>query len=281
MSSRWLFRQGELILGPLDQEQLAQRILEGELGDDTEARELEGEVFRPLCEIEAFAVALAKAKAKQRVDVLSEKRAVAKRKRLLKTLVAVLSLLVLGSAAAYVVGQEWARKKPTTPTDSLAFAGFSSEVPTIRRSPKGASENTTLLSYRDSTPSSGSSGPSGQRTGKSGRRSTWVDDVTTDIQWNPDSIKQVLNSNERRLLNCLHSNVKAAHGWSPGESVTIPLEFTIANNGRVNKLWVSHPRYKGKELESCLQQEMEKWPFAPYDGDQAVVAWSLSWKVRG
>jgi hypothetical protein len=277
MSSRWLFRQGELILGPLDQEQLAQRILEGELGDDTEARELEGEVFRPLCKIEAFAVALAKAKAKQRVDVLSEKRAVAKRKRLLKTLIAVLSLLVLGSVAAYVVGQEWARKKPTVSTDRLAFAGFSSKAPTIRRSPKGPSENTTLLSYKDTNPSSPGSG---RRPEKGSRGNAWVDDVTTDIQWNPDSIKQVLSSNERRLLNCLQHNVKAADGWSRGESVTIPIEFTIANNGRVNKLWVSHQRYKGKELESCLLQEMGKWPFAPYDGDQAVVAWSISWKVR-
>jgi len=274
MSSRWLFRQGELILGPLDQEQLAQRILDGELGEDTEARELEGSFFRPLREIEAFAVALAKAKAKQRVDMLSGKRAAAKRKQLLKTLAAVLSLLALGGAAAYVAGQAWARKKPTMSTDNLAFAGFSSEVPIISRSAKESSGN-TLLSYTDSKPSA-----SGRRPEKGSKGSTWVDDITTDIQWNPDNIKQVLNSNERRLLNCLQTNVKAAHGWNQGESVVIPIEFTIANNGRVNKLWVSHPRYRGKDLESCLLQEMGKWPFAPYDGDQAVVAWSLSWKVR-
>jgi len=276
--AHWLFRQGELILGPLDQEQLEQKILDGELGEDTEARELEDEVFRPLREIEALAVALAKAKAKRRVDELSEKRALAKRKRLLKTFAAVLSLVVLGSIAATVAGKEWARKRPVVPTDSLAFAGFSAEVPVIRRAPRDSSGSTTLLSYKDSKPvSPGTARPSE----KGGRGSTWVDDVTPNIQWNQSNIKQVMNSNKHRLLSCLQDNVRIAHGWSRGESVTIPFEFTIANNGQVNKLWVSHPRYKGKELESCLLQEMEKWPFASYEGDQAVVAWSISWKVIG
>jgi len=274
MSSRWLFRQGELILGPLDQEQLEQKVLEGELGEDTEARELEGDVFRPLREIEALAVALAKAKARQRVLVLSEKRAAARRKRFLKTFVWVLSLLVLGSVAAYVAGKEWARKQPTESTESLAFAEFSSEIPTIRRSPKETPAS-TLLAYSDNK-------PSGVRRTEGGSKgaASLVDDVTTDIQWNTDSIHRVLNSNGNRLLSCLQNNVKVAHGWNRGEKVKIPIEFTIANNGRVNKLWVSLPRYKGQDLESCLLQEMGKWPFAPFDGDQAVVSWSLSWLVR-
>ncbi|MCL2178662.1 MAG: AgmX/PglI C-terminal domain-containing protein [Cystobacterineae bacterium] len=107
-----------------------------------------------------------------------------------------------------------------------------------------------------------------------------MDDMVTDIQWNPDSIKQVLSANERRLLSCLQNNVKTTDGWNRGDLVKIPIGFTIANNGRVNNLWVEHARYKGKSLESCLLQEMGKWPFAPYDGDQAVVNWSIAWKVR-
>ena len=273
MSSRWLFRRGELILGPLDSEELAQKILEGELGEDTEARELEGDVFRPLREIEAFAVALAKAKAKQRVEVLSEKRALAKRKRLLKICASVVALLVLGAAAAYIAGQALARQKPQPAAEQLAFEGFSSEIPTIRRSRKEDTKN-PLLSYQDSKSPAAQNSP-----GRGGKSTNW-EEVTTDIQWNADSIKQVLNSNERRLVNCLQNNVKTAHGWNRGESVTIPIEFTISNSGKVNKLWVSHPRYKSGDLQSCFLQEMETWPFAPYSGDQAVVGWSVSWKVR-
>jgi hypothetical protein len=158
----------------------------------------------------------------------------------------------------------------------LAFAEFSSEVPRIRRSPKEASSN-TLLSYQDSRP-----GNVRRPTvdGGNKRSTALVDDVTTDIQWSSDSIARVLSSNERKLLSCLQDNVKTAHGWSRGELVKIPIEFTIANNGRVNKLWISHPRYKRGDLETCLLQEMGKWPFASYEGDQAVVTWPVSWKVR-
>jgi len=272
--SRWLFRQGELSLGPLDEEALAQKILDRELGEDTEAKELEEEFFRPLREIEVFAIALAKAKAKQRVDVISEKRAQAKRKRLLKTVIAVFSLLVLGSVAAYVVGEAWARKKPAVPTDAVAFAGFSSELPTITRSTRASTED-TLLPYRDSkTPSTGA-----RSLPKGSRGSTWVDDVTIDARWNQESILKVLNSHERRMLGCLRDNVRTTNGWSRGEKVNISVEFTIANTGRVNKLSVSLPRHRGRDLEACLFQEMEKWPFAPYDGDQPVITWPISWTV--
>jgi hypothetical protein len=276
MSSRWLFRQSGLILGPLDQEQLAQKILDGELGEDTEARELEGELFRPLREIEAFAIDLAKAKAKQRVDVLSEKRAAAKRKRLFKTFVWVMSLVVLGVVAAFVLGRALARGKPTESTDNLAFAGFSSEIPTIRRSPKESS-GSTLLSYQEGK--SSARRPTSAAEG-GGKGTGWVNDVTTDIQWDADSIKRVLESNKGRLLSCLRNNVKVSDGWSRGEQIKIPIGFALANNGRVSKLWVSHPRYAGQNLEACLFQEMGKWPFAPYEGDQAVVGWSVSWTVR-
>ncbi|MCL2625622.1 MAG: AgmX/PglI C-terminal domain-containing protein [Cystobacterineae bacterium] len=280
MSSRWLFRQGALILGPLDKEQLEQRILEGELGEDIEAKELGGEAFRPLREIGVFAVALAKAKAKRRVEVLSEKRATAKRKRRLIAAAGVLVLLLLSSIAVFYISTDLAKSKTTEPTDSLAFADFGSDVVSIRRSPKEPSKETDpLLSYQDSNKLSGGGRRVAAEGGSKGA-SGWVDDITTDIQWNPDSIKQVLDSNQRRLLSCLQNNVKTVDGWNRGDLVKIPIGFTISNNGRVNNLWVEHARYKGKELESCLLQEMGKWPFAPYDGDQAVVNWSISWKVR-
>ncbi|MCL2011567.1 MAG: hypothetical protein FWG75_02090 [Cystobacterineae bacterium] len=277
MSSRWLFRQGELVLGPWDQEQLERKILEGELGEDTEARELEGEVFRPFREIGVFAVALAKAKAKRRIEALSEQQAAVKRKRLFIAAGVVLVLLLLIAVAVFVTGISLAKKKHTVLTDSLAFADFSSNVPSIRRSPKESSPS-TLLSYQSGK------APAGRRQAPSEAGSkgsaVWVDDITTDIQWNPEGIRRVLDTNERKLLSCLQGNVKIADGWNPGDLIEIPIEFTIANNGRVNNLWVFHPRYKGQGLESCLLQEMGKWPFAPYNGDQAVVSWSISWTVR-
>ena len=52
-------------------------------------------------------------------------------------------------------------------------------------------------------------------------------------------------------------------------------EFVVGNDGRVTKLWVDHPTYKTGPLADCLLKELQKWPFHPYAGQQAVVGLSF------
>jgi hypothetical protein len=53
----------------------------------------------------------------------------------------------------------------------------------------------------------------------------------------------------------------------------------VGNGGRVTKLWVDNPSLKQGPLYDCFLRELQKWPFAPAEGDGASVA--LSFNIAG
>ncbi|HEX9508438.1 MAG TPA: hypothetical protein VF947_08515, partial [Myxococcales bacterium] len=64
----WLFRQGGLVLGPVSEQKLVEKLFHGELNGGSEVKLLGDGHFMRLSEIEFFKLHLAKAEAKLRVD---------------------------------------------------------------------------------------------------------------------------------------------------------------------------------------------------------------------
>ncbi|MBL9039064.1 MAG: AgmX/PglI C-terminal domain-containing protein, partial [Archangium sp.] len=49
----------------------------------------------------------------------------------------------------------------------------------------------------------------------------------------------------------------------PGVPMKVPLEFAIAETGKVTKVWVDNPDLKDSGLQECMFAELQKWPFKP------------------
>ena len=67
---QWLFRQGELVLGPVLADQIVEKLYSGVINAHTEVKPLGENAFRRISEVEYFRVHLAKAQAKLRVDAV-------------------------------------------------------------------------------------------------------------------------------------------------------------------------------------------------------------------
>ncbi|HVE86680.1 MAG TPA: hypothetical protein VND93_27670, partial [Myxococcales bacterium] len=67
-SGDWLFKDGELLLGPVQGGQIVQKLFSGELDRNSYVSPMGENSFRRIAEVDAFQVALAKAEAHRRVD---------------------------------------------------------------------------------------------------------------------------------------------------------------------------------------------------------------------
>ncbi len=271
----WLFRQGELVLGPVSAQKLVEKLFHGELNGGSEVRLLGDGHFTRLSEVEFFKLHLAKAEAKLRVDgVAQAEKATRKKKRQLRmAIVASLAVLFATGAAA---GARWlAIHNPWNNVDELA--GISVEPPTIALALPRASddlvdypgpgglktqrksgerlERTRLASLKADRGSKGQEEPDGLRTGLFDR----------------DSINATVAARQKTLYSCVADEVRRR----PGLNAKIPIEFVIGNDGKVNKLWIDHPTFKEGSLQECLLRELQKWSFKAYPGEQATVGFSF------
>lgn len=273
----WLFRQGELVLGPVPAHRIVDKLFSGELSGGTEISLLGDGHFMRLSEVDFFKLHLAKAEAKLRVDAVAQaERARSGRKRNVRIgIVAAASLLFAGGAA--MVARYLAIHKPWKNADDLAFANITVEPPTITLAQAGASRE-EWVDY----PGRGTAKPvrkSADRFPERARGSARakVGDEEPDglqtAQFDREAINTVVSAKQKTLYACLAEEVKKR----PGFSAKIPIEFVIGNDGRVSKLWVDHPALKDGPLTECMLRELQKWPFKPYPGEQATVG--LSFKV--
>jgi len=274
----WLFRQGELVLGPVPAHRIVDKLFSGEITGSTEISLLGDGHFMRLSEVDFFKLHLAKAEAKLRVDVVAqEARARSTRRRNIRIgIVAAVSLVFAGGAA--VLARYLAIHKPWKNADELAFANISVEPPTITLAQvRGSREE--LVDYPgkggtrmvrkplEKTADRPRSGRAGAKMGEE------EPDGLQTAQFDRDGINSVVAARQRSLYPCLAEEVRKR----PGFAAKIPIEFVIGNDGRVSKLWIDHPAFKEGPLPDCLLRELQKWPFKPYPGEQATVG--LSFKV--
>jgi hypothetical protein len=273
----WLFRHGELVLGPVPAHQIVEKLYRGELNGSSEISLLGDGHFMRLSEVEFFKLHLAKAEAKLRVDAVAQaERVKSKRKRNFGLgIVALLAVLFASGAAA--VARYLAIHNPWKNVDELAFADISVEPPTIALAQARANED--LVDY----PTRGlkSQRRAGDRADRTRFASAKVDrgsksedeepDGLKTGQFDRDSINAVVAVRQKTLYSCVADEVRKR----PGLTAKIPIEFVIGNDGKVNKLWVDHPMFKEGSLQECLFRELQKWSFKSYPGEQATVGFSF------
>jgi hypothetical protein len=275
----WLFRQGELILGPLPAAKIVEKIYSHELDAKSEVQAMGSGRFQRLADVDDFKVHLAKADAKKRVDhVAKTTEASANKKRNMAIGITAGVLLAIGIGVV-VVGNYLAVHTPGKSSEEMAYGDLISvEAPTISRAKRSGNDE-ELVDYpglggtttKRPTTVASKDRPAGK--GKLNNESPGTSEDSDGLQmakFDQSTINTVVKSHQKSLFPCLAQINK------PGVMQKIPIEFVIGNNGHVNKVWVDHPDYKTGTLPECLLKELQKWPFKNYDGEQATVSLSFN-----
>jgi hypothetical protein len=275
LGGEWLYRQGELVLGPVQGAQLLERLYAGDINGQTEVA-LVGHDFERVTQVDSLRVHLAKAEAKWRVDALERRvrdRARKQRNTRLLTIGAV-ALVVAGVAGA--VARYMAVHGTFDPVREEAAIAV--EPPTIGLA-KARRKDDELAYYPMDRSGKRAPAPTGTRVIPPGGRSPGgggtdadPDDVSVEAKFDRGSIQGVIAQRQHGLYPCFKEEARR----SPGLSERIPIEFVIGNDGQVKKLWVDHPRFQDGPLPDCLLRELQRWPFHPYEGQQATVGLSFT-----
>jgi outer membrane biosynthesis protein TonB len=293
---QWLFRQGDLVLGPVSGQQLVEKLYTGEMTGNTLIAPPGARDFVPMAEVAVFKVHVARAQAKAKVD--AEQRA--ERQRLMRKRLILGSIAAAVTVALGVVAWQVARWAAVHGPGSVEdeYAGITVELPTITLAQK-RKDSEDLIAYpssssgtrpaeakpKPSVPAPGSTTPSlpagavaakTEKTEKkppSGTVTTDPDGLQMATEFDQASINKVVQTNQKTLFRCL----KEEAARRPGFAAKVPIEFVIGNDGRVTKLWVDHPQLKQGPLYECFLTELKKWPFKPYKGELASV--NLAFKV--
>ncbi len=274
LGGEWLYRKGELVLGPVHGAQLLDKLYAGDINGQTEVA-LVGEGFERITQVEALRVHLAKAEAKWRVDALERRvHDRARRQRNVRlSIVAGIALVVAGVAGA-IARYVAVHGTFDTRTEEAAIAV---EPPVIRLA-KARKQQDEMLDYpldkggRRPAPGSTRVAGLGSRPTPGGAPENDPDDVSVEAKFDRGSIQTVISQRQRTLYPCFAEEARR----SPGLADRIPIEFVIGNDGQVKKLWVDHPRFAEGALQECLLKELQRWPFRPYEGQQATVGLSFT-----
>jgi hypothetical protein len=298
---QWLFRQGDLVLGPMTGQQLVEKLFTGEMTGDTLIAAPGDRDFVRMADVEAFKIHVARSVAKARVDadVRTQRTQVMKKRAIVGAIGAAVTIAL--AIGAWQVARWAAVHGPGGEEDE--YAGITVDLPTITVA-QARKDDQELIAY----PSSGSTPrpppdkvasaepkepkpkpPPGTSTTTptlpasavaaktekkpSGNVSTDPDGLQMTTEFDQESINKVVKTNQKTLFRCLKEEATRR----PGFAAKVPIEFVIGNDGRVSKLWVDHPQLKQGPLYECFLTELKKWPFKPYKGELASV--NLAFKV--
>lgn len=299
----WLFKNAELVLGPVPAPQIIEKLYTGELTGQSEVALAGSHQFRRVAELDAFRFHLARAEAKLRVDAAArEEQARARRNRNIRfALVAALGVVLIGAsvfAARYLaVHNPWKGEVDE-------FAGISVEAPVIGVAkyrpdeelleypgelggPKPSGSTAAAIAAKKApvaakTPTKSKAVASSKSAAKktaprsgSGKMSDVADDPDgmQMATFDQEGINAVVRAKQKTLFPCLLAEAKRR----PGFTAKIPIEFVIGNEGKVAKLWIDHPDLKKGLMHECMLRELQKWKFKPYEGERATVG--LSFKI--
>jgi hypothetical protein len=273
LGGEWLYRKGELVLGPVRGAQLLDKLYAGDINGQTEIA-LVGEEFHRITQVEALRVHLAKAEAKWRVDALERRvHQRARRQRNVRlTLFAGVALVVAGVAGAIA---RYMAVHGTFDPARTEEAAIAVEPPVIRLA-KARKQQDEMLDYPLERGGKRPTATGTRATGTGGRPASGAqddpDDVSVEAKFDRGSIQSVIAQRQRTLYPCFADEARR----SPGLAERIPIEFVIGNDGQVKKLWVDNPRFAEGDLRECLMKELQRWPFRPYEGQQATVGLSFT-----
>jgi hypothetical protein len=295
-SGKWLIRLSNEVLGPINAQEIVERMFAGQVTELTPLSLGDGE-WSPIQEHPGFVPFLNQARAKIKAETArAEKERQALRRRTINRINLAISTLILaavGFAASYVVItqqpgrsesslQVWAsRHVPllTIPsaratTSGRGSVGVDSELSfnidqiLIDDAPALVSIKTALSSRRRASGKYASEDldddvrPLGTGTGP-----------LTNVE-----ITSAINSrsNLGRLFACIGDEVKRNRDLPS----TIRLEFTINNDGRVGEVRIDNIQLEDGPLHQCLKQKVALLRFRAYEGERRNIEIPLSWTAR-
>lgn len=276
----WLFRHGDLILGPVPTKQLVDKLFSGELSGQTEVQMMGSGVFRKMRDVPELKVHVAKAEAKQRVDAQAEAHAKTRSRRLL-TIVGIVAgvLTVIGVGVAFL-GSYLAVHGSTASADEVAWGDITIDAPTVGRAQRTGDDE--LFEYNSSgrkvprpNPNPGATAPAPNPGTPKPRMGSADSDGLAMGEVDQDAINSVIAKFKPTLIPCIKEVAKP--GMPPTQ---IPIQFTVNESGKVSKVWVDNPDFKNGPLPSCLERELAKWPFKA-QGTSASVGFAFNIGKKG
>lgn len=264
-NDQWLFREGDLILGPVLSQEIIDRLFRHELHGHSEVQLMGSGVFQRIADVPEFKVHVAKAEAKKRVDAHAHEHHSEQKKKLTRALAIGAGVLVTLGIVVAVLGSYLAVHTPNGKTaEELAWGDITIDAPTISKAKRRVDDElvdyqgtvkkpptgTTAVATRPPTgstrPPTGSTKPPLGNSDPDGMSMGEVDEA---------GINAVVAKNKASLIPCIKTVAK------PGVYLKIPIEFSIAEAGKVSKVWVDNPDLKDSGLQECLLKELQKWPF--------------------
>lgn len=280
----WLFREGDLILGPVGAQQIIDKLYTGELLPQSEVQLMGSGRFQKVSEVPEFKVHVAKSEAKKRVDAQTVAHHSDQKKKTVRALSIGAGILVTLGIIVAVIGNYLAVHTPTGKTaEELAWGDITVDAPTISKAKRRVDDE--LVDYNGSgkkppvgntpvatRPPTGTKPPDGTKppTGTKPPQPNNDPDGMSMGEVDEAGINSVVARHKSSLIPCIKTVAK------PGVFLKIPIEFSIAEAGKVSKVWVDNSDLKGSGLEECLLKELQKWPFKPGHAGNSV---NLSFNV--
>lgn len=283
---QWLYREGDLVLGPVAAKHIVDKLYSGELGPATQVQALGSSGFRRVGEVPEFKVHVAKAEVKKKADAHEAAHQQTQRRRLGVILGIVATVLVVLGGAVAAVGRYMAVHASTRSAEEIAWGDITIDAPTITRA-KHADED-ELMDYpggaapgkRPAAPTPGNAvaqrdplKPAEPRQPKADPKPKMgtADQEGMQVgEVDQNAINDVIARHRSRLVPCLKAVAK------PGMAEKIPIEFSITEAGKVSKVWVDNPTFKTGPLPECLLKELQSWPFKASPGGGATVNLSFN-----
>jgi hypothetical protein len=253
----WLFRQSDLILGPVPAKQIIDKLYSGEISPETEVQIMGTGFFTRLAEVAEFKVHVAKAQAKMRVDSAAAEHSAAQRSRLLR-IVSVTGGVLLAIGIAVAVLGNYIAVHGGKSAEELAWGDITIDAPTISKARRAAGDDFVDYTHTVKKPPVGSPGVRNPGVSGVGKPKPGTEDAEGLQMGEVDEagINAVVAKNKPTLIGCIKSVAR------PDMPATkIPIEFAISEAGKVTKVWVDNPDFKDTGLQDCLLKELQKWPF--------------------
>jgi hypothetical protein len=287
VSGDWLYKQGEVLLGPVPARSLVDKLFRGEINGETPVCPMGDEDFKPIGQVAQFTVHVKKSAVKAQIEKTSEAKKVAQTQQRNRKVAgyAAVGALVLGGGA-YLANYLAVHKPWRSGDENLDFV---INVDPPRISLASAEGEVALLDpTRPAAATTGGKPPvKGHPTPKStggavashttgGHTATDPDGLASTVQFDSSSIQDIVNAKTKSLYPCIVEEAKA----NPGKGARIPIEFTVGNDGHVTKLWIDNPDYRQGPLYECFLRTLKTWPFKPYQGEQANVSLNFNFGPR-
>lgn len=268
----WLFRQGDLILGPVPTKALVDKLFTAEVNGLTEVQVMGSGTFVRLKDVPELKVHLAKAEAKHRVEAQAAVAARHRSKRLL-TIVGIVSgvLLVIAVGVGFL-GSYLAVHGSTSSDDEITM-----EMAVVSRAQRSDDE---LVDYSPSgrklpRPNPVGTAPNPNPGTPKPKMGSADSDGLAMGEVDQDAINSVIAKFKPTLIPCIKEVAKP--GMPPTQ---IPIQFTVNEVGKVSKVWVDNPDFKSGPLPECLMRELQKWPFKA-QGTSASVGFAFNIGKKG